>query len=296
MTAKQHRGTILVEDATIVEQFVWPDEQYIVRLQAPRIAAVAEPGSFVHLTCDADIPMRRPLSILNTDREAGWLDILYKVHGAGLAALARQEKGTTLSCLGPIGQPFQAAPERPIRIMIGGGVGIPPVVFFAAALAADPNDTGTTIAFLGSELPFPFEVGRAATPLPGLDESVAATMAFLDAHGVPSRLASLAGFDAVFNGYVTDLARQYLNTLSDAERAQTELFACGPTPMLQATAALARDVGVACKVSLEEYMACAVGGCAGCTVPVHVDGNVAMKRVCVDGPVFDAESVFPASA
>ncbi|MEM1261218.1 MAG: dihydroorotate dehydrogenase electron transfer subunit [Pseudomonadota bacterium] len=295
MTTKPHRGTILVEDATVLEQFVWPNEQFIIRLQAPRIAAVAEPGSFVHLTCDADIPMRRPLSILYADRDEGWLDILYKVHGAGLAALARQTVGTVLSCLGPIGQPFRAAPERPNRVMIGGGVGIPPVVFFAAALAADKTDSGSTVAFLGSELPFPFEMGRAKTSLAGIDETVNATMAFLDECGVPSRLASLAGFDAVYNGYVTELARQYLNTLSDTELAQTELFACGPTPMLKATAALARDVGVACKVSLEEYMACAVGGCAGCTVPVHSDGKVTMKRVCVDGPVFDAESVFPAS-
>jgi hypothetical protein len=69
---------------------------------------------------------------------------------------------------------------------------------------------------------------------------------------------------------------------------------CGPTPMLQATARVARRFGVPCQVSLEEFMACAVGGCAGCAVPVVTDAGLAMKRVCVDGPVFDAEAVFPA--
>jgi dihydroorotate dehydrogenase electron transfer subunit len=71
-----------------------------------------------------------------------------------------------------------------------------------------------------------------------------------------------------------------------------EIFACGPTPMLRACAALARGFEVPAQVSLEEFMACAVGGCAGCTVEVRSDSGPAMKRVCVDGPVFDAYTVF----
>jgi len=74
------------------------------------------------------------------------------------------------------------------------------------------------------------------------------------------------------------------------------MFACGPTPMLQATARVARRFGVPCQVSLEEFMACAVGGCAGCAVPVVTDAGLAMKRVCVDGPVFDANAVYPPAA
>ena len=63
--------------------------------------------------------------------------------------------------------------------------------------------------------------------------------------------------------------------------------------MLQAVAGLAREFSLPCQVSLEEYMACAVGGCAGCTVPVYKNGTVSMQRVCVDGPVFQGEEVFP---
>ena len=82
-----------------------------------------------------------------------------------------------------------------------------------------------------------------------------------------------------------------------AARAEVELFACGPTPMLKAIARVARRFGVPCQVSLEEFMACAVGGCAGCAVRVVTDaGGPAMKRVCVDGPVFDATAVFPPAA
>jgi dihydroorotate oxidase B, electron transfer subunit (EC 1.3.3.1) len=105
-------------------------------------------------------------------------------------------------------------------------------------------------------------------------------------------LASFAGFPGCYEGYVTDLAATWLATLDATELANVEIFACGPTPMLKATAAVARRFNVPCQVSLEEFMACAVGGCAGCAVRVETPQGPAMKRVCVDGPVFDAEAVF----
>ncbi len=92
---------------------------------------------------------------------------------------------------------------------------------------------------------------------------------------------------------MTDLARVWLDTLSDTRLQEVEIFACGPIPMLKATAALAQEYKLPCQVSLEEFMACAVGGCAGCTVLIHTDDGPLMKRVCVDGPVFDANAVYP---
>ncbi|MFP5344967.1 MAG: dihydroorotate dehydrogenase electron transfer subunit, partial [Gammaproteobacteria bacterium] len=88
-----------------------------------------------------------------------------------------------------------------------------------------------------------------------------------------------------------ELARRWLDALSDAQRNEVEIFACGPHPMLKASAQLARDYNLPCQVSLEEYMACAVGGCAGCVVEISTAQGPAMKRVCVDGPVFDASQV-----
>jgi dihydroorotate dehydrogenase electron transfer subunit len=117
-------------------------------------------------------------------------------------------------------------------------------------------------------------------------------MPLLDAWGVPSRLTSKSGFPGCHDGYVTDLARLWLQQLGTEARAEVELFACGPTPMLKAVAQLAREFAVPCQVSLEEYMACAVGGCAGCVVEVATPEGPAMERVCVDGPVFDAYTVF----
>jgi dihydroorotate dehydrogenase electron transfer subunit len=117
-------------------------------------------------------------------------------------------------------------------------------------------------------------------------------MPLLESLGVPSRLASLSGFDGCHRGYVTELADAHLASLTAGQRGEAEVFACGPHGMLVAVAALARRHGVACQVSLEENMACGVGGCAGCTVLVQTPDGPAMKRVCVDGPVFDAASVF----
>jgi dihydroorotate dehydrogenase electron transfer subunit len=127
-----------------------------------------------------------------------------------------------------------------------------------------------------------------------MPEGVIACMPLLDEWGIPSRLTSLAGYAGCHEGYVTDLAAAWLGSLDRAALAEVEMFACGPTPMLKAAAAVARRFGIACQVSLEEFMACAVGGCAGCAVRVTTPGGPAMKRVCVDGPVFDAQAVFTA--
>jgi dihydroorotate dehydrogenase electron transfer subunit len=123
---------------------------------------------------------------------------------------------------------------------------------------------------------------------------VIASMPLLEEWGTPSRLATLSGFAGCFDGYVTELARAWLAAATPAALAEIEIFACGPTPMLAATARVAREFSLPCQVALEEFMVCAVGGCAGCAVTVQTAAGPAMKRVCVDGPVFEANSVFPA--
>ncbi|MEO5702994.1 MAG: dihydroorotate dehydrogenase electron transfer subunit, partial [Gammaproteobacteria bacterium] len=122
-------------------------------------------------------------------------------------------------------------------------------------------------------------------------EGVIAAMPLLEEWNIPSRLASLQAYPGCFEGYVTELARAYLDALNPAQRLEVEIFTCGPTPMLKAVAKLARDYDLPCQVSLEEFMACAVGGCAGCTVLVKTPRGSAMKRVCVDGPVFEAANI-----
>ncbi|HEU4517088.1 MAG TPA: dihydroorotate dehydrogenase electron transfer subunit [Steroidobacteraceae bacterium] len=287
---RAHRGTIFLEDAVALEHRAFPGGQYVLRLAAPRCAAAATPGSFIHLTCGPDLPMRRPLSIMRANPAEGWIEVLYKVVGHGLGELALRQPGETLSCLGPIGRGFTASAGRPRVLLVGGGVGIPPMIFFAEALAAR-GGAHRPLVLMGSELPYPFDLAKSKLPAPGLPGSATAAMPLLESIGVPSRLASLSGFEGCHRGYVTELADAWLMALTPAERLQAEVFACGPHGMLRAIAALTRRHGVHCQVSLEENMACGVGGCAGCTVLVQTSEGPAMKRVCVDGPVFDAAAV-----
>jgi dihydroorotate dehydrogenase electron transfer subunit len=293
MSEKPHRGTISVEDARLLSHQEFAGRQYILRLEAPKCAARAEPGSFVHLSCDPMVPMRRPLSIMRANPAGGWIELLYKVIGPGLDALSRQRPGTVLSVMGPIGKGFMPAACRPRTLLIGGGVGIPPMVFLAETLQARSDADWQPLVLMGSEIPFPFRSRPSQILVPGLPAEAIACMPLLDDWGVASRLASLRGFPGCFEGYVTDLAAHWLSSLDPDALAQTEVFACGPTPMLQAAARVARRFKIPCQVSLEEFMACAVGGCAGCSIPVVTEAGLAMQRVCVDGPVFDAEAVFP---
>ncbi len=286
------RGTIFLEDALVLKQTAYDGDQFVLRLEAPECASRAEPGSFVHLTCSPAIAMRRPLSIMRADPAAGWIEILYKVHGSGLQALAARKAGETLSMLGPIGRPFAPHPERPRALLIGGGVGIPPMIFLAERLRVREDADWKPLVLMGSEIPFPFRARPSRIVVSGIPDGSIACMPLLEEWGIASRLASRADYPGCFDGFVTELAKKWLQSLSDAALAEVEIFACGPTPMLQATARLAGQFALPCQVSLEEFMACAVGGCAGCTVSVQTPEGSAMKRVCVDGPVFDAYSVF----
>ena len=285
------RDTILVEEAAALQQQALDVEQHLLRLAAGACAELARPGSFIHLRCHHSLPMRRPMSIMRADPGAGWIDILYKAHGQGTRQLAEAKTGDRLSLLGPIGKPFKLRDYRRLPLLIGGGVGIPPMVFLAEHMRKQAAVTPFVI--MGSEIPFPFQPKPSAIMVAGIPAQALACMPLLEDWGIASRLTSKQGYPGCYDGFVTDLARAWLSNLGAAEREEVEIFSCGPTPMLQAVAALAREFSLPCQVSVEEYMACAVGGCAGCTVPVYRNGEQSMQRVCVDGPVFQAEEIFP---
>jgi dihydroorotate dehydrogenase electron transfer subunit len=290
---RSHRGTIFLEEARVDAIRAFPGEQYILRLYAPQCAVRAQPGSFVHLQCAPEIPMRRPLSIRATDPDSGWLEVLFKVVGEGLHALATRQPGDRLSVLGPIGNGFRPDPARPRAVLIGGGVGMPPLQFLASRMAAAVAEGWQPIVFFGSEIPFPFRPGHSGAALHGIDHRIDACDPEIEALGIPSRLASLAGFGGCYPGYVTALVGEWLGAMHQNDLSEVAIYACGPAPMLRAAAALARDFAVPAQLCLEEYMACGVGGCAGCAVRIATDRGPAMKRVCVDGPVFDARAVHP---
>lgn len=285
-----HRETIAVEPAEVLSHQSFVGGQYILRLHAPECASLAQAGQFAHLSCDPMLAMRRPLSIMRVDPDKGWVDFLYKAVGHGTRLLANRKIGETLSLLGPIGKPFLPVADRPRTLLLGGGVGIPPMVFLAEQLKKVGNSQ--PLVLMGSEVPFPFSERPSRIMVPGLPDGVIAAMPLLDDWGVPSRLASLQDYAGCYEGYITDLARCWLDAFDAGQREEVSVYACGPHPMLTAVAELARDYALPCQVSLEEFMACAVGGCAGCVVEVQTANGPAMKRVCVDGPVFEANTVF----
>lgn len=285
--AQRNRATLFVERSQLISIERFPGEQYIMRMRAPQCAAAAQPGTFVHVSCDDSIPMRRPLSIMRVVDDC--IDILYKIVGDGLRRLAGKQPGDEISVLGPIGVPFRPHPARPNCLLLGGGVGIPPMIFLADTLRADSN--WQPLALLGSEIPFPFALQSSSLAAPWADAAIDRAMPILENWGIPSRLASLSGFPGCFYGNVTELAAAWLQSLAVPELAKTQVFACGPTQMLKAVAELAAHYELPCQVSLEEFMACAVGGCAGCAVEINTPDGPAMKRVCVDGPVFAANTI-----
>ena len=285
-----HRNTIFVEDCEVISHDKHDGEQFILRVQAPKIATHALPGSFAHINVHPLQPMRRPISIMRVNKKQGWVDFLYKKLGSGTALLAERPVGDSINIMGPIGKAFEIKKQRKRPLLIGGGVGMPPMIFIAEFCKQQGGFEPLVI--LGSEVPFPFKTKPSEIMVSGIPDGVIAAMPLLDDWGIASRLASLQGYAGTFEGYVTDLARHWLKSLSPEQLNEVEIYSCGPHPMLEAVTKLAREFDLPCQVSLEEFMACAVGGCAGCVVEVKTEQGPAMKRVCVDGPVFDAYTVF----
>ena len=289
-----HRGSLLLEQAELLDQQQFEGDQFLMRLASPRVASQAQPGQFVHLDTGEALRLRRPLSIMRVDRQRGWIELLYKKIGAGTEALSRRAPGDQFSVLGPIGHGFVANLDRPRPLLLGGGVGMPPMLFMADTLRNQRHYQ--PLVLLASEVLFPFRPQPSTIMVEGMPDATIATMGLLDDWGVPARLASNQGFPGCFDGFITDLADQWLSTLNPLALAEVEILACGPEPMMRAVQALASKHQLPSQLSLEEYMACAVGGCAGCVVAVDQPDESgqrqrAMKRVCVDGPVFAGDQV-----
>ena len=286
-----NKDIIFEEKAEIVDQVKFEADQFVTIVKAEKSSQTAKPGQFAFVECGGDTLLRRPLSYLRSSKEDGTVEFMYKTVGHGLESLSQLKKGDEIKIMGPIGNGFAIPSGKKSAILIGGGVGIPPVLFMGEEINKI-NGGIDLVAFFGSEIPFPFETCDSDLVMPGLDLSVNKTIDDMEKLGIPCRLSSQAGYEGCHLGYVTELAKSFIETLSDGEKTETIIYACGPESMLKAVAKLAKDDQLDCVLSLEEYMACAIGGCAGCTVRVLEDGHERMKRVCVDGPVFDAEQLY----
>ncbi len=229
-------------------------------LSAPQVAAEAQPGQFLHIGAPGFF-LRRPISICGIDHKAGTLRLVFQIRGAGTRALAGAKAGCRWDVLGPVGRGFQLAGPEEEAVVVGGGIGVPPLLEAARAHRS-------ATAFLGF-------ASKDAVILEE-DFRAAAQLTITTDDGSYGR-----------KGLCVAPLEEYL-----AQHTPGVIYACGPSPMLKAVARLALQRGIPCQVSLEERMGCGVGACLGCACAIRTAaGAVVYKRVCADGPVFSAKEV-----
>jgi len=262
---------MLDEQARVIDNRPVAEGFYQLRLAAPAIAAQAEPGQFASLRVSGQpAPLLRiPLSFAAADPQGGTIELLYETRGPKSGLLSRVQPQQTLACLGPLGQGFgRPAPGQKV-VLVGGGIGLPPLLFLGDWLRQRGHAEVALLAGARSAAKhLPPDLLRAAAP--------------------QVRLATDDG-SLGHAGFVTDLLDEELAAAPGAL-----VCACGPHGMMAAVAARCRRAGAACQVSLEEYMACGFGVCVGCVVEAAVETAGPYSRyrkVCVDGPVFDAAQV-----
>ncbi len=247
---------------------------FLTRLEIPEAALGIGPGQFLQLQprpADVFSPyLRIPMSVAGVDEADGTVDVLYDRIGPKTRALARLTRGETLGCLGPLGHPFPEPGGGETAVLVGGGIGLPPLLFLGRRLGAQGHDVRLLAGARSADRHLPDDLLRPAarTFLRATDDGT---------RGHPGR--------------VTDLLLQSL----DVSGPRLRVYTCGPHGMMAAVARLCADRGVPCYASLEEYMACGFGVCVGCVVGRRGEGRLdpyhRYSRVCIDGPVYDARTI-----
>lgn len=245
--------------AKVVSQETLATDVYSLVLEAPDIAAQAIAGQFVSVyTHDGSKMLPRPISLCGIDREAGTLRLVYRVVGFGTKEFSQFTAGDIVDILGPLGNGFMKSDKK--AILIGGGIGIPPMLQLAKELDCEKS------VVLGYR-----------------DEI------FLNEEFEPYAQVYMSSEDGQHGvkGNVIDAIKEY-----GVDGAV--IYACGPTPMLRGIKTYAMEKGIECQISMEEKMACGVGACLACvckTKDIDEHSQVHNRRICKDGPVFYAEEV-----
>ncbi len=243
-----------------------------ITLVAPGIAESARPGHFIALAVGDEtsgLLLRRAFAILSATPSGvygGTVRIVVAEHGAGTRWLCRVQPGDPIDVVGPLGRPFRV-PARPVpAVLVGGGYGTAPLLGLAEAL----RGRGCRVDFvLGAAT-----AGRLFGELEAKRGSTSMEVTTVD--GSAGR-----------EGLVTDVLGEVIERAGSAV-----VYACGPMGMLQACGGVAESYGLPCQVAVEESMACGIGVCMTCVLPVIGEDNVTrMVRSCVEGPIFDATKV-----
>lgn len=252
-------------EAKVIEKNEFCGNNVLLRLENKEISEKACPGQFVNVRCPGDdsLILRRPISIMNADPEAGWFEIAFEIRGKGTRVLSTVSKGDVLDIMGPLGKGFDFSQQFNRIAVIGGGIGIYPLYFLGKRASNCEIDV-----FMGY---------RCADRVVLNNE--------FDREGCSIYLATDDG-SAGYSGYITSLFRK----IYEPGRYDM-IYVCGPEIMIRTVAGMLGEEKSICQISLEERMGCGIGACLVCSCEVNTGEAGARKTVCKDGPVFRASEL-----
>ncbi|MCD8220019.1 MAG: dihydroorotate dehydrogenase electron transfer subunit [Ruminococcus sp.] len=230
-------------------------------LSCPSLVESAVPGQFIHIL-PPSLSLRRPISICEIDQKRGTLTIVFEVKGEGTRKLSELSVGNTMDVLGPLGNGFTLLPPEKHVILVGGGIGNPPMLSLAQIYREN------AIAICGYR-------SAAAVTLQDAFRTTGAETILCTDDGTAGRRA-----------LVTEPLQELLSN-----GTYDMVYACGPRPMLKFVAKAAQKAHALCEVSIEERIGCGIGACLVCACQLEREGKTVMGHVCKDGPVFRAEEV-----
>lgn len=234
---------------------------YSIEITCPEIAEIAQPGQFVHIL-PAEFTLRRPISICDINREKGTLRIVFIVKGDGTKEIAKLNEGDLIDMLAPLGHGFTVNDSFKKVVLIGGGIGTPPML----PLAKYYGEKAVVISG--------FRNAEAVILQNDFKQTGAETILCTDDGSMGTK------------GFVTEPLKELLE-----KGGIDAVYTCGPTPMLKNIAAIANEKNVFCEVSLEERMGCGIGACLVCACKTKKDGEEHFAHVCKNGPVFNSKEV-----
>ena len=249
------------ETAKILSQNKIADGIYSMWIETTA-AKEAKPGQFIDVYVNDDSKLLpRPISICEVKDDS--LRIVYRVVGGGTKIMSTYKEGDEIQIIGPLGNGFDMRDGK--AILVGGGIGIPPMVELAKNLSE--------------------KIGK---------ENVISVMGYRDELFLVDELEQFSTVVIATEDGSTGTKGTVIDALDGNGVDGDVLYACGPIPMLKALKDWANEKGIECQISLEERMACGIGACLACvckTKEKDEHSNVCNKRICKDGPVFDANEI-----
>ena len=258
------------ENLTVVSQEEIGKDIFSLWLQTDQMAQYARPGQFLSLyTGNAGKLLPRQISICEIDKETSRIRLVYRVTGknTGTEAFSKMQPEDKIEALGTLGNGFPLEEAEGKKVfLIGGGIGIPPML----------------------------ELAKALSKVNG-GEMVQSVIGYRDSHMfLKEEFEAYGSVTVATEDGSVGTKGNVLDAIRENDLKADVIYACGPTPMLRALKAYSQEKGILCYLSLEEKMACGIGACLACTCQtkdVDEHSQVHNKRICKDGPVFLAEDI-----